>query len=1263
MTGSPSSIRRPLGQQSSFDALSRTIEGLEARIEGLMSRHSGFAHSDAVAADDADEIYGDGGEIVRRQKLLERERINLQARLDARRQARPAPRDDRAAPVSETSLKEIADALVEIRGELRRDLGEGFARELQALRDEIRGLGAAAAAEPLPAALRSDLMRLADCIQHLSERAVPGDAVDLRSDFAGLRQMIEGLARESSVAALDERWQALGESFSQFDPAALRDAIGEMVERLELLQEAVRSLPRSEPAAELEEQLTIVATAVETLARQGRLDETLIEQRFGELAERLDEISRAIVSVGAKADRTPDDEILQRLETRVEGLSRQIDDLFDRDIAAELALRIEALTGQLDQLASAASVERLGERLDGLAAHLGRQDTDAIVEHLVELSSRIDALGEGTTSGMLADRLDQLARKLDAVAAATERVEAQAAERFDALAGRDVEGLAGQEAGAIEARLAEIVRHLEKAQSLAPEGDAALHALEAQIAHLAELMMRAPAGGEAAEALEPRLAAIEEHLSTNDEFVIEAARHAAEAVVEAYGRGSAVGGGVEAADLGVIAELAEDLRALEAASQRSEQRSARAFDAVHDTLLKIAERLERLDARRGATAPDEDDSDGEVEVAAPEAATAKAALEAGGRAPAVTPAEAAAGAVVFAMSADDRTEGETGVSRSGFLAGLSRRMRPQRDDPVTEDEAAAARADLGTAPSIDPSDTLDAVSANEPLEPGSGSPDISRIVQKVREAQRLETREKTSAEIEQAQFIAAARRAAQAAAAEAETLGSGKPGRKARGLVDILKQRRRPILIAVGAVLVVLMSWPLVSAWRSPRLPAVASRSLPHPAGQKASVAVSPAAKTETPAAAGAHPAAPLPQVKAIDPKEPAGATAGPAAQASKAATGADEPAKAGGGLPALPARTAEAAADQPAKASDTSATPPATAAAGGSSSNSVTASIAGSAAQPAESPATSDAKPAAAIDTAAMALPAVPAEIGPDSLRKAAGKGEPAALFEIGSRYNDGRGVDTDLSTAATWYRAAAEQRLAPAEYRLANFYEKGTGVDRDVAVAKAWYLKAAGQGNASAMHNLAVLYAMGTGEGGDFAAAAKWFRQAADHGVKDSQFNLAILYAQGNGVPRDLAQSYKWFAIAAADGDKDAAEKRDQVAEALKPGELAAMKTAVKAWKPLPLDPAANSVPVPPEWAGTDTKTSSIDMSKAVRNIQAILDNNGFDAGKPDGIMGAKTKSAIKAFQKSVGQQPTGEITDALIKELLALNAKHAGKDDKKS
>ena len=182
--------------------------------------------------------------------------------------------------------------------------------------------------------------------------------------------------------------------------------------------------------------------------------------------------------------------------------------------------------------------------------------------------------------------------------------------------------------------------------------------------------------------------------------------------------------------------------------------------------------------------------------------------------------------------------------------------------------------------------------------------------------------------------------------------------------------------------------------------------------------------------------------------------------------------------------------------------------------------------------------------------------------------------------------------------------------------------------------------------------MLASGGGAAPDFAGAGKWFAMAADRGIRDSQFNLAILYARGNGVSQDLEESYKWFSIAARDGDADAGQKRDEVGKALKPEQLKSAKAKFDAWKLTPLDAKANSVDVPDTWVGKGTKTASIDMKKALRNIQAILNNNGFDAGKPDGEMGNKTISAIKAFQKSIGQEPTGQITDALVKELLKRN-----------
>jgi localization factor PodJL len=94
------------------------------------------------------------------------------------------------------------------------------------------------------------------------------------------------------------------------------------------------------------------------------------------------------------------------------------------------------------------------------------------------------------------------------------------------------------------------------------------------------------------------------------------------------------------------------------------------------------------------------------------------------------------------------------------------------------------------------------------------------------------------------------------------------------------------------------------------------------------------------------------------------------------------------------------------------------------------------------------------------------------------------------------------------------------------------------------------------------------------------------------------------------------------------------------------------VATWKVAPLNEAANAVDVPASWGGAETSTASVDMSKAVRNIQAILNNNGYDAGQPDGIMGNKTVAAIKEFQKAEGMEPSGEVTDELVRKLLERN-----------
>ena len=194
------------------------------------------------------------------------------------------------------------------------------------------------------------------------------------------------------------------------------------------------------------------------------------------------------------------------------------------------------------------------------------------------------------------------------------------------------------------------------------------------------------------------------------------------------------------------------------------------------------------------------------------------------------------------------------------------------------------------------------------------------------------------------------------------------------------------------------------------------------------------------------------------------------------------------------------------------------------------------------------------------------------DRLREAALEGSVAALFEIGSRYADGKGMPRDPKLAARWFEQAAAQGHGPSQYRLASLYREGKGVPKDSTLAFQWFDRAAAQGHVLAMHNAAVLLAEGVHGAPDYAGAALWFKRSAEYGIKDSQFNVAILFARGLGVNQDLGESYRWFAIAALQGDQDATKKRDDIAARLTKDQLAKEMERVKAFKPNKANPAAN-------------------------------------------------------------------------------------------
>ena len=83
------------------------------------------------------------------------------------------------------------------------------------------------------------------------------------------------------------------------------------------------------------------------------------------------------------------------------------------------------------------------------------------------------------------------------------------------------------------------------------------------------------------------------------------------------------------------------------------------------------------------------------------------------------------------------------------------------------------------------------------------------------------------------------------------------------------------------------------------------------------------------------------------------------------------------------------------------------------------------------------------------------------EDLQKKAENGDAGAQARLaGLCYHGGQGVRQDYAKAASWYRKAADQGNAGAQYMLGEMYCWGQGVERSLPLAAKWYLKSAEQG-----------------------------------------------------------------------------------------------------------------------------------------------------------------------------------------------------------
>ncbi|WAP67835.1 peptidoglycan-binding protein [Jiella pelagia] len=1132
----------------------------------------------------------------------------------------------------------ITEQLERLREELRADMAKSFQPRFDDMRaavDELRRMIADRASSDR---IDAEIARVHEGLAQMATTGADDSGVkSLRTELDSIKSLVRDLAREESLKLADEKWDGIRQSIDDRDAAStterrdikdelerLRQSLGGLAseEHIKAVERRwdefeTRYLDKPERAEGpdltelLKSEMASLRDKLETLASEQSVK--AVEERWGSLEERfasraieenIDALAGRMEQLEKTLSKLPGSFALEPIEARLKALSDGLENLGKiRDSEADDA-SFQALEERLDEISRAivaaatkappvdmSPVERVEARLQSLQARvdsLGEADVEAMSARIAGLTDRIEGLSNGPAIAALGERIETFSMQLDALAT------------MGSAANPDV--------GAIEARLVSLSERLESiaAPGVDPE---IVAALEAQITRLSERIADVGSAGALADPeLDERLATIEFRIEENREAILESAQAAADAAVrrmmeEGEGRNGTY-----------VEQLAGDLRALQDMSRASGEQSQSFYEAMHATLLKLVDRIDRIDAEIGGSRRE----DAAHTTAAPVVEEAPRGLRA------------------MLMRRTGKV-GEPAAPQSG------------RRDSWQEPEFGAVPAHDGDARSIDgdaaaedepPLATeLAAGDANRPLAVGSGQPDIVSLIERVRAQQAGRAADDTSGK---ADFIAAARRAALAAAAEADAMrntpeADGEAEGK-EGIVDKLQRRRKPILLAVSAILLAVLASQM-----APRLFTGATAIDPAAQDAVAVDGIEGAAREDTARRTAEQASSAADSGVAVPAKSREDVTAA----ASSAIDGVATPA-----IPATPQvpKIGFSLNDGPNQPGFTNATSSGTLATAGPAPAPARAAM-NDAAGPVEADPVAEADQFQPQSATLADLPSIPEGLAPEPLTQAALAGDPIALFEIGLRLMEGHVGDPDPKAAASWFELSAERGFAPAEYSLGTLYEKGNGVDRDLARAREAYLAAAGSGNVRAMHNLAVLYATGIDGKSDPVQAAQWFEKAASYGMPDSQYNLGILYARGAGVDQDLAKSYKWFSIVSASGDTDATTKRDEIKKALTPAQLKTVDAEIASFEPLERNDAANTVDIPKEWTARaeSTVTSSIDMTRAIRNIQAILIKIGYDPGAPDGVIGDKTTEAISAFQKDAGLQVTGKVDETLIRKLL--------------
>ncbi len=238
----------------------------------------------------------------------------------------------------------------------------------------------------------------------------------------------------------------------------------------------------------------------------------------------------------------------------------------------------------------------------------------------------------------------------------------------------------------------------------------------------------------------------------------------------------------------------------------------------------------------------------------------------------------------------------------------------------------------------------------------------------------------------------------------------------------------------------------------------------------------------------------------------------------------------------------------------------------------------------------------------------------------QAAGSGLAPAQYRLGTLYERGKGVAQDAGLALSWYERAARQGNVKSMHNAAVVIVGGQAGPVDHGKAFALFSAAAERGLRDSQFNLAILHERGMGTKEDKAEAVFWYRLAALQGDTDAAGRAATLSKSLR--PETLSGLEARLAAWAPKPSDDSAN----VVAILDP-----------AWK----EPTSSvllsgaAVPLAPAPAATDL----------VAEAQQLLLDLGFNVGTPDGKLGSRTLAALRQFQQQSGLEVTGELTPEVL------------------